>query len=94
MVLSKVMGEESVLEGNAPGLEGGGMSAFSVRDTKQESVSILAPEHLFMNSNIGLKPSTGPIFAALSFHGFPVALEMIAPKTADWVIQRFIFDGW
>ena len=94
MVLTKVVGGESVLDGNEPSLEGGAMSAFSVFDTKQESVSILAPEHLFKNSNIGLKPSTGPIFAGLSCHGSPVALEVIAPNTTDWVIQRFIFGGW
>ncbi len=83
-----------MLVGFVPSFEGEeppiSMSAFSVFDTKQESVSKSASEHLFKNSNIGLNPSIPPVPAGLGAKGFPAALEMIIPKTTAWAIQQFI----
>lgn len=97
VVVAKAVEVGNVLDGFVPSLEGGGppipMSAFIVFDTKQVSVSKLASEHLFMNSNIGLNPSIPSVPEGLSAQVFPAALEMITPKTTAWVIQEFIFDG-
>jgi hypothetical protein len=101
VVVAKAVEVGNVLDGFVPSLEGGGppipMSAFIVFDTKQESVSKLASEHLFMNSNIGLNPSIPPVpevlSEGLSAQVFPAAFEMITPKRTAWVIQEFIFDG-
>jgi hypothetical protein len=68
------------------------INASIVFDTKQESELRFAPEHVFMNSNIGFNPTPScpsPLGRRLGSHEFAAAVEMTTtPKILAWVIQR------
>jgi hypothetical protein len=69
------------------------INASIVLDTKQESELRFAPEHVFLNSNIGFNPAPpcpSPLGLRLGSHEFEVVEMTTAPKIQAWVIQRII----